>query len=346
MTLEKGDQTRPEEAEQLGAAITEKDDFDPGPIKSYLGLPTDGTGSDDTITRSRLALMLLQHGYTTREELASIGIKIEVPKRKWEEIETLTDGLAFERETQVENQKPRHLHFGVVGPLGAGKTALVKQITSTWRNSGYPIVRFREKYPDNPFLPEFYKDPSADGVAFKMEMCFLIDKVGQLEQSQRWLGRRSAVVDPAPEMDYIFALAMTEMGWMKKEESDLYTQTYMALMHEKRILKPDFYLVVNAPPSVIRDRIQKRGRPFEQRVLKECPEYVTLLSEMVDQFSRTCGNNHPAINIDSNRFNYVNSPEDASAVVQEVGNWVRYYSNRRADNSENNNPVLKIPNFL
>ena len=346
MTLEKGDQTRPEEAEQLGAAITAKDDFDPRPIKRYLGLPTDGQSPDDDITRSRLALMLLQHGYTTREELATIGIRVEVPKREWKEIETLSNGLANEQETTVENQKPRNLLFGVVGPLGVGKTELVKQVTSTWRNSGYPIVRFREKFPDNPFLPEFYKDPSADGIAFKMEMCFLVDKVGQLEQSQRWLGRRCAVVDPAPEMDYLFALAMSEMDWMKKEEFDLYAQTYMALMHEKKILKPDFYIVVNAPPAVIRNRIQDRGRPFEQRVLKEYPEYITLLTEIVDQFSLSCRNDHPAIIIDSNRFDYVNSPEGASAVVQEVGNWVSYYSNRRADSRKNNNPVLKIPNFL
>ena len=117
-------------------------------------------------------------------------------------------------------------------------------------------------------------------------------------------------------------------------------------MQEKKILEPDFYVVVNAPPAVIRNRIQERGRPFEQRILEEYPKYIDVLSEMVEQFSWLCGPEHPVIRIDSNRYDYVNSPEGASAVVQEVGNWVRYYSNRRADSTENNNPVLKIPNFL
>ena len=272
--------------------------------------------------------------------------KVEEPKRSWVEVETLSKGDGIDKEALVENQRTRYPLLGVVGPLGVGKTKLVKQLVGIWRNANYPIVRFREKFPDNPFLPQFYEDPSADGIAFKSEMFFLVNKTGQLEQGQRWLGRRSAIVDPAPKMDFIFALAMKEMGWMKKDELSLYERTYHTLMQEKKILEPDFYVVVNAPPAVIRNRIQERGRPFEQRILEEYPKYIDVLSEMVEQFSWLCGPEHPVIRIDSNRYDYVNSPEGASAVVQEVGNWVRYYSNRRADSTENNNPVLKIPNFL
>lgn len=346
MTIEQvNQQLSPEESAGLNAAFGGTDTFNSLPIRAQLGLVVDGHPTSPE-ERLRLADLLLRHNYVTPEELAKIGIRVITPQRTWKEITTLSDRGLVEDETSTEDLKPRYPLFGVVGPLGAGKTQLVKQLVSTWKNSNFPIVGFRERYPDNPFLKQLYADPSTDGVAFKSEIFFLENKVSQLEKGQKWLGRRSAVLDPAPEMDFIFALAMREMGWMKGPEFDLYAAAYRTLLESKKILKPDYYIVVNAPPDVIKNRIQERGRPFEQKILSEYPEYIDLLSDIVDQFSWSQKDGRPVIRIDSDRFDYVSSPDGAAAVVKEVGNWVRYYSERQVNITGKTQSLLWTPNFI
>ena len=64
-------------------------------------------------------------------------------------------------------------YVAIEGNIGAGKTSLATQLASDF-NTKLVLERFKE----NPFLPEFYKDP--DRFAFPFEMSFLADRYQQL----------------------------------------------------------------------------------------------------------------------------------------------------------------------
>jgi deoxyguanosine kinase len=68
-----------------------------------------------------------------------------------------------------------HSIIAIEGNIGAGKTTL-----STMLANHFKARLVLEQFSDNPFLPEFYKNP--DKVAFPLELSFLADRYGQLKQ--------------------------------------------------------------------------------------------------------------------------------------------------------------------
>ena len=67
-----------------------------------------------------------------------------------------------------------HNFIAIEGNIGAGKTTL-----STLLAKHFNARLVLEQFSDNPFLPEFYKNPTK--VAFPLELSFLADRYGQLK---------------------------------------------------------------------------------------------------------------------------------------------------------------------
>src|SRR4030042_914927 len=130
--------------------------------------------------------------------------------------------LSKEGELPKENMYHYPL-FGLVGPERLNNSELAKLISSYLSVPDYKIKWFREKFLGNPFLKDFYEDPTQSGVSFKFETSFLTTKAEQLKKIPPILQQRSVIVDPSFEGDKIFAKAQEEMGWMTKEEYKTYT---------------------------------------------------------------------------------------------------------------------------
>ena len=115
---------------------------------------------------------------------------------------------------------------------------------------------------------------------------------------------QSQIIDPALEMDFIYAQTLNRIGFMESREFDLYktafTEVYDYLQEEKKVRKPDIFLVVNAPTDVLVQRIRKRGRPYEMIMLNKYPSYLTNLRRSVEAFPSSKG-----IYIDTENDSYI-----------------------------------------
>src|SRR5690606_27207117 len=133
--------------------------------------------------------------------------------------------------------------------------------------------RVLEVVEENPFLPEFYADPVAH--AFKTQMFFLLSRFKQQEDlAQQDLFSQGLVSDYLFAKDRIFAeltLSDSELG--------LYDQVFHAL--STKVPVPDLVVYLHAPLRVILERIQRRGRSFEQNI---DPGYLERLCDAYERF--------------------------------------------------------------
>lgn len=184
--------------------------------------------------------------------------------------------------------------FAVLGATGVGKTTFSGVLAS---ELDIPVID--EKYPENPFLEEFYKDPFK--YSFPSQLKFLINASDQLME-EKCLANASSIRDAGNEMNRLYAKTHFEIGWMKKAEYDMYEDIYEILDTHSSVRHPDVLICLFAEPSVIAERIVKRGRPFELKMLKECPRYFSKLNSQVLQYSRELSN---SILIDANDDSFV-----------------------------------------
>jgi deoxyguanosine kinase len=144
-------------------------------------------------------------------------------------------------------------HIAVEGPIGVGKTTLTKRLAQSF--DGETLL---ERPQDNPFLENFYADPTAN--ALPTQLTFLLQRVQQIkvfEQQDMFAPVR--VADFMLEKDRIFA----ELT-LQPEELQLYEQVAQQLI--KHCRAPDLVIYLQAPVEVLLDRVAHRGIPSESHM--------------------------------------------------------------------------------
>jgi len=179
----------------------------------------------------------------------------------------------LERRETVEK---RPLVVGLVGCLASGKTTLSEELGRRWG-----IDPIQENYPANPFLEKFYEDPPE--YSFKSQIFFLTSKVNQLKSIDR---NRVALIDPSLTMDFIYAKTHFEMGWMNKNEWNLYQNYFYTISGKDNLVYPDMHIIVTANHADLEQRIIGRDRKYEMWILKNYPEYLEKLSDSVDEWGK------------------------------------------------------------
>lgn len=141
----------------------------------------------------------------------------------------------------------------VEGPVGVGKTSLVKRLAQS-----FAAETLLEEAEANPFLERFYSDGRQ--AAFPTQLFFLFQRGRQLaELRQQDLFRGALVADYMLEKDRLFA----EIN-LDADELALYEQVYQRLSMEAPA--PDLVVYLQAPVEVLLGRIQKRGRRQERAI--------------------------------------------------------------------------------
>jgi len=159
-------------------------------------------------------------------------------------------------------------YIAVEGPIGVGKTTLVRALTKR-----YEARAMFEVVEENPFLADFYTDRAL--YAFQTQIFFLLSRFKQQEQlAQRDLFQQVVVSDYLFAKDRIFA-ELTLNG----DELALYHRVYDALV--PRIPKPDLVIYLQARIEVLLERIKERGRSFERNF---DPAYLTDLSSIYNDY--------------------------------------------------------------
>ena len=158
-------------------------------------------------------------------------------------------------------------YIAIEGPIGVGKTTLAHKIAETFNYDA-----FLEQPAENPFLKNFYKNPSQSALA--TQLFFLFQRMQQIQDlKQRSLFENVRVADFLIEKDRLFAVVT-----LSNEEMNLYDKVYEHITLDAPT--PDLVIYLQAPIEVLKERITKRGNINEQ--------YLTLdyLERLNDAYSR------------------------------------------------------------
>lgn len=181
----------------------------------------------------------------------------------------------------------------VEGPIGVGKTTLARRLATS-----LAAELLLEEPEQNPFLARFYENPRAH--ALSTQLFFLLQRARQtqgLRQSD--LFSRVRVADYLMDKDRLFAELTLEA-----DELTLYRQVYAQVVGEP--LQPDLVIYLQAPVSVLQDRIANRGIAYEQAL------DTHYLQRLVSAYMRFFYHYEaaPLVIINAESIDFANSDED------------------------------------
>ena len=164
------------------------------------------------------------------------------------------------------NRVPKFI--AVEGPVGVGKTTLTNLLAESF---GYET--FLEKPSDNPFLGDFYKNPSQSALA--TQLFFLFQRVKQIQDlKQGDIFTPVHVSDFLLDKDKLFAQVT-----LSEHELSLYNQIYDYLSLD--LPTPDLVIYLQAETKTLFERVLQRGREIEKGISFE---YLDLLNESYKEF--------------------------------------------------------------
>lgn len=156
----------------------------------------------------------------------------------------------------------------VEGPIGVGKTSLVKRLADHFR--GETLLEAAE---ENPFLQRFYENPRES--AFPAQLFFLFQRsqqMGDLQQGDMF--KQRLIADFMLEKDRLFAQINLD-----PEEMKLYEQVYERMTLQAPA--PDLVVYLQAPVDVLLERIRRRSRPQERTIDRD---YLQRLCDAYTEF--------------------------------------------------------------
>lgn len=161
----------------------------------------------------------------------------------------------------------------LAGMIGAGKSTYTTLISKELRSKA-----FYEHVDDNSILEKFYDDPKR--WAFSLQIFFLNTRFRSIKEA---LVHRHNVLDRSIYEDALFTRINYEQGNMSEAEMSLYTDLLDNMMEEIKGMPkkgPDLLIYLRGSFDTHLERIQKRGRPFEQ---------IEDNSELLDYYKRLHG---------------------------------------------------------
>ncbi|MEX0607529.1 MAG: deoxynucleoside kinase [Halofilum sp. (in: g-proteobacteria)] len=189
----------------------------------------------------------------------------------------------------------------VEGPIGVGKTTLAQRLADSF---GSELLL--EGAVDNPFLERFYRNPRE--AALSTQLHFLLQRAEQMRAlSQSDMFNPVWVADFLVEKDRLFAELTLD-----PDELALYRQVYEHLLIDPP--KPDFVVYLQAPVSVLLERIEKRGLEFERSIT------AGYLQRLADHYTRFFHDyaEAPLLIVNASDVNFAEGEADYAALLAEI----------------------------
>ncbi len=190
----------------------------------------------------------------------------------------------------------------VEGAIGVGKTSLVDLLAE--RLGARKLLEVAE---DNPFLPNFYKDPRR--YAFQTQLWFLLNRFRQQQELGQFdLFRQTLVADYLFAKDKIFAYLTLE-----DHELALYERVHAHL--QVRVSTPDLVIFLQANTEALLQRIAIRGKGYEREIDRK---YLADLNEAYTHFffHYTAS---PLLVVNTSDIDFVNRREDFEDLIKKIG---------------------------
>lgn len=207
---------------------------------------------------------------------------------------------------------PEPDYICIEGVIGAGKTSLAR-ILGDYLDA---LVVY-EKPDENPFLEDFYADPTR--FAFQAQLFFLLSRYRQQQDTlQTDLFHKMIVSDYLFAKDRIFA-------HLNLDDRELFLYDKVASLLEQNIQKPDLVVYLQSNPEHLMANIKKRGRTYEKDV---SIDYIRSLNEAYNRFFFHYDDT-PLLVVNSTLLDFVNRKEDFEELVSQImrpHSGIEYYS--------------------
>jgi deoxyguanosine kinase len=209
------------------------------------------------------------------------------------------DTLVMSQTNASQPARPRHI--AIEGVIGAGKTTIATMLAE--HLNGRLVL---ERFEDNPFLPDFYKDPKR--FAFQTQIFFLLSRYRQQQEFRQLdLFYDYAISDYIFDKDRIFA-SLT----LNEHELALYDAVVTAL--EGTVPKPDLIVYLQSSLNRLIGNIRNRGRAMEESITVG---YLRDLSEAYTTyfFHYTAA---PILIVNTAKMDFVNNRSSFEELVEEI----------------------------
>jgi deoxyadenosine/deoxycytidine kinase len=203
-------------------------------------------------------------------------------------------------------------YIAIEGVIGAGKTSLATRMAEKF--GGRLLLELHE---ENPFLPDFYRDPRH--YAFSTQMFFLLSRYRQQQEiPQRDLFQQLLLADYIFAKDRIFAS-------LTLEERELALYDKVAKLLERDIPPPDLVIYLQSSTERLMANIRLRNRSYEKPMAEE---YIRDLNEAYNRFFFNYTAT-PLLVINATEIDFVHNEQDFEDLVAQLRrpiSGVQYYS--------------------
>ena len=193
-------------------------------------------------------------------------------------------------------------YIAVEGPIGVGKTSLANLIS---KELGARLVL--EQFEENPFLPEFYKDP--ERYSFQTQLFFLLQRYRQQQElKQVDMFQNLLITDYLFVKDRLFAS-------LNLNEKEMLLYDTVANTLEKNIIRPDLVIYLQADTDTLMKNIARRGREMEEDISKD---YIDALGQVYTEYFFRYQDS-PLVIINTSNIDFVHNQND----LKEIINFIR-----------------------
>ncbi|EHN58963.1 deoxynucleoside kinase [Oenococcus kitaharae] len=199
----------------------------------------------------------------------------------------------------------------LAGTIGAGKTSLTTLLAN---HLGSKAIY--ESVSDNPILPLFYDDPKK--YAFLLQIYFLNKRLDNIKNAQE---NKLDVIDRSIFEDALLFQLNADLGRSTETEVQIYKSLLTNMMEKLTELPskdPGLLIHVRVSFDTMLDRIQKRGRSFEQ--ISVHPDLYTYYEELNKRYEAWYASydRGPKMEIDGDKYDFVESKPAADEVLKQI----------------------------